>query len=71
MKLAIVDIGYGNVGSIGIAFERFGLTPEVTSDPQAIAGADKSHRSTIALTHQRRQGSRSSQGDAYESKRAN
>ena len=41
MRLAIVDIGYGNFGSIGIAFERFGLVPEVTSDPEAIAGAEK------------------------------
>ena len=36
MKLAIVDIGYGNVGSIGVAFQRFGLDPEVTSDPERI-----------------------------------
>jgi glutamine amidotransferase len=41
VKLAIVDIGYGNVGSIGIAFERFGLAAEVTSDAERIAGADK------------------------------
>ncbi|MEA3003686.1 MAG: imidazole glycerol-phosphate synthase subunit HisH [Sphingomonadales bacterium] len=41
MKLAIVDIGYGNVGSIGIAFERFGLVPKVTADRDLIAGADK------------------------------
>jgi glutamine amidotransferase len=41
VKLAIVDIGYGNVGSIGVAFERFGLAPEVTADAERIAGADK------------------------------
>jgi glutamine amidotransferase len=41
VKLAIVDIGYGNTGSIGIAFERFGLTPKVTADRELIAGADK------------------------------
>jgi len=41
VNLAIVDIGYGNVGSIGVAFERFGLVPEVASDPERIAGADK------------------------------
>jgi glutamine amidotransferase len=41
VKLAIVDIGYGNVGSIGIAFERFGLVPKVTADRDLIAGADK------------------------------
>ena len=41
MKLVLVDIGYGNVGSIGIAFERFGVPAEITSDPEKIAGADK------------------------------
>ncbi|MDB5722744.1 MAG: hisH [Alphaproteobacteria bacterium] len=41
MKLAIVDVGCGNIGSVGIAFERFGLTPLITADAEAIAGADK------------------------------
>ena len=41
MKLAIVDVGCGNIGSVGIAFERFGLAPVVTGDAQAIAAADK------------------------------
>ena len=41
MKLAIVDLGYGNVGSIAVAFERFGLSPEVTDDPERIGAADK------------------------------
>jgi glutamine amidotransferase len=41
VKLVLVDVGYGNVGSIGIAFERFGMPAEVTSDPERIAGADK------------------------------
>jgi glutamine amidotransferase len=41
VKLAIVDIGYGNVGSIGVAFERFGVSAEVTADPERVAGADK------------------------------
>jgi glutamine amidotransferase len=41
VKLVIVDIGCGNVGSIGIAFERFGVTAEVTADAEKIAGADK------------------------------
>jgi glutamine amidotransferase len=41
VRLAIVDLGYGNVGSIGIAFERLGLAPEVSSDAERIAGADK------------------------------
>lgn len=41
MKLAIVDVGCGNIGSVGIAFERFGIAPVVTGDPQEIASADK------------------------------
>ncbi len=41
MKLAIVDVGCGNIGSVGIAFERFGIEPIVTGDAEAIAGADK------------------------------
>lgn len=41
MKLAIVDVGCGNIGSVGIAFERFGLAPVVTGDAETIADADK------------------------------
>jgi len=41
VKLAIIDIGCGNIGSVGIAFERFGLTPIITSDPAEIATADR------------------------------
>ena len=41
MKLAIVDVGCGNIGSVGIAFERFGLDPLVTSDAGQIASADR------------------------------
>jgi imidazole glycerol-phosphate synthase subunit HisH len=41
VTLAIVDVGCGNIGSVGIAFQRFGLEPIVTSDPMAIASADK------------------------------
>jgi glutamine amidotransferase len=41
VKLAIVDVGCGNIGSVGIAFERFGLAPLVTADAAAIASADK------------------------------
>jgi glutamine amidotransferase len=41
VNLAIVDLGYGNIGSIGVAFERFGLTPELTSDSERILSADK------------------------------
>ena len=41
MKLVIVDLGYGNIGSITLAFERFGLSPMTTSDAGAIASADQ------------------------------
>ncbi len=41
MKLAIVDVGCGNIGSVGIAFERFGICPLVTGVAEEIASADK------------------------------
>lgn len=41
MTLAIVDVGCGNIGSVGIAFERFGIAALVTGDAAAIASADK------------------------------
>jgi len=41
VTLVIVDVGCGNIGSVGIAFERFGLTPRITADPAEIASADK------------------------------
>ena len=41
MKLAIVDIGCGNIGSVRMAFERFGLEPLVTGNQDEIASADK------------------------------
>jgi glutamine amidotransferase len=41
VRLAIVDVGCGNIGSVGIAFERFGLAPAITGDAEAIAAADK------------------------------
>lgn len=41
MRVAIVDLGCGNLGSVAIAFERFGLSPEVTADAEQIASADK------------------------------
>ena len=41
MKLAIVDLAYGNIGSICLAFERFGLELVLTSNPEEIAGADR------------------------------
>lgn len=41
MKLAIVDTGCGNVGSVAIAFRRFGIEPSLTGDAAEIEGADK------------------------------
>lgn len=41
MNLVIVDIGCGNIGSVGIAFERLGLTPLITGDVREIAAADR------------------------------
>ena len=41
MKLAIVDLAYGNIGSIQLAFERLGVSSTLTTDPQQIALADR------------------------------
>ena len=41
MNLAIVDVGCGNIGSVAIAFERFGIAPVITGDAERIASADK------------------------------
>ena len=41
VDLAIVDLGFGNLGSVGIAFERFGVAPRITADPDEIASAAK------------------------------
>ena len=41
MNLVIVDVGCGNIGSVAIAFERFGLAPRVTAEPAEISSADK------------------------------
>lgn len=41
MKLAIVDLGCGNIGSVGIAFGRFGIEPLITRDAEEIALADR------------------------------
>lgn len=41
MKIAIVDVGCGNIGSVGIAFERFGLDPVITADAGVLASADR------------------------------
>lgn len=41
MKLAIVDLACGNIGSVRLALGRFGIEPVVTSDAEEIAGADR------------------------------
>lgn len=41
MKLAVVDLGCGNIGSVAIAFERFGIAPAVTGVAAEIEAADK------------------------------
>jgi glutamine amidotransferase len=41
MNLVIVDVGCGNIGSVGIAFQRFGLSPMISGDADTIASADK------------------------------
>jgi glutamine amidotransferase len=41
VKLAIVDVGCGNIGSVAIALDRFGLSPEISGDAEEIASADK------------------------------
>ncbi|HEY0028423.1 MAG TPA: imidazole glycerol phosphate synthase subunit HisH [Allosphingosinicella sp.] len=41
MNLVIVDVGCGNIGSVGIAFERFGLTPVISAHAETITSADK------------------------------
>jgi glutamine amidotransferase len=41
VKIAIVDVGCGNTGSVGIAFERFGLDPVITADAEVLSSADR------------------------------
>jgi glutamine amidotransferase len=41
MKLAIVDLGCGNIGSVRLAFGRFGLDPIATADPEQLACAER------------------------------
>jgi glutamine amidotransferase len=41
VKLAIVDLAYGNIGSIRFALERLGVSADVTSDPQQLALAER------------------------------
>lgn len=41
MRVAIIDVGCGNVGSIDIAFARLGAETFVTGDVEAIASAER------------------------------
>jgi glutamine amidotransferase len=41
VSVAIVDLGYGNIGSIAVAFQRLGAIVELTADPAAIEAADR------------------------------
>jgi len=41
VNVAIVDLGYGNIGSIAVAFQRLGATVELTADPAAISAAER------------------------------
>jgi len=41
VSLAIVDLAYGNLGSVAIAFERLGLAPVVTANAGEIRSADR------------------------------
>lgn len=40
-KVTIVDLGYGNLGSIRVAFERLGAFVATCSDPDGIAAAER------------------------------
>lgn len=39
--LAILDLGYGNVDSIRLAFARLGIAAELTADPQVAADCER------------------------------
>jgi glutamine amidotransferase len=41
VSVAIVDLGYGNIGSIAVAFQRLGATVTVTADPREIGSAER------------------------------
>lgn len=41
MKLVIVDLGCGNIGSVRLAFSRFGLEPLISADREVIGSADR------------------------------
>ncbi|HEY0325430.1 MAG TPA: imidazole glycerol phosphate synthase subunit HisH, partial [Allosphingosinicella sp.] len=41
MTLAIVDLGCGNLGSVAIALERFGVAPVITAEAERITVAER------------------------------
>ena len=41
MRLVCIDLGYGNLGSVAVAFERLGVVPEISGDPEVLRAADK------------------------------
>ena len=41
MSVVLVDLGYGNIGSIAVAFQRLGAAVTLTADPAAIAAAER------------------------------
>jgi glutamine amidotransferase len=41
VTLAIVDLGCGNLGSVAIALERFGVAPLITAEAERIAAAER------------------------------
>ena len=41
MSVVLVDLGYGNIGSIAIAFERLGAAVTLTADPSEIEAAER------------------------------
>jgi glutamine amidotransferase len=41
VRVAIVDLGCGNIGSVAIAFERFGIAPVISADAGEIASAER------------------------------
>jgi len=41
VSVAIVDLGYGNIGSIAVAFQRLGATVTLTAEPAKIEAAER------------------------------
>jgi len=41
VKIAIVQYNAGNTRSVQYALQRFGITPEITADPDRLRAADK------------------------------